>query len=101
MSMQVLASVTVAARVHRGDDDHHLANSGDVEFEALAAPKSRAMYHFDLGQLVVVSADTVDGPRTEKVQAPEFTDRKFRGVSNGMKYIRIAPSPHSAQGVDR
>jgi hypothetical protein len=101
MSMQVLASVAGAARVHRGDHDHHLAHSGDFEFEALTTSKSRAMYDLDLGQLVVVGAHTVDSPRTETVQAPEFTDRKFRGVSNGMKYIRIAPSPQNARGGDR
>lgn len=101
MSMQVLTSVAGAARVHRRDHDHHLAHSGDVEFEALTTSKSRAMHHLDLGQLVVVGADTVDSPRTETVQAPEFTDRKFRGVSNATEYIRIAPRAHTAQGAAR
>jgi hypothetical protein len=100
--MRALASVAGGAvRVRRRDHNHHLANGGNVEFEPLPTPKSRRIYDLDLGQLVVVGADSVDGLRTEALEAPAFTDRKFRDASNGRKYIRIAPRPQNPQGVVR
>jgi hypothetical protein len=100
--MQVLASgAGRSVRVRGPGHDHHLANGGDLEFETLATPKSRSMHDLDLGELVVVRADPVDRLRTETLEAPEFTDRELRDVSNGVKYIRIAAGPQNAQGVDQ
>jgi hypothetical protein len=100
--MQALASVPgSAARVARRDHNHHRADGVDVEFEALAAAKSRRTYHLDLDQLVVVCADPVDRLGAKPIEAPEFTDREFRGVSNATEYIRIAPRPQNPRGVQR
>jgi hypothetical protein len=100
--MRALASAAGRTTgVHRRDHDHHLADSGDIEFETLAMAKSRCIDHLDLGQLVIVGADTVNGLRAETVQAPEFADRKFRGVSNATEYIRIAPRAHHPQAGER
>ncbi len=100
--MQALASAQgSAARLTRRDHNHHRANRVDVEFEALAAAKSRRTYHLDLDQLVVVCADTVDRLGAKAVEASEFTDREFRGVSNATEYIRIAPSPRKPRGAQR
>ena len=100
--MTVPTSARAAGRIirlQRPHHDHHLADGGNVELETLAMAEPGRMNHLEFGQLVVVGADAVDGTRTETVQAPEFTNCKFRGVSNVPEYIRIARGAHETKAA--
>jgi hypothetical protein len=100
MNMCYLASVAGArSRFGRPDHQRHVANSGDVELEALATAQPWSPHYFYFGQLVVPVADTVDGLCAEEDPAPEFADSELCRRRHATKYS--PSSPDQVAGEER
>ncbi len=93
MNSRVLAPIAGRIdRVHRPDHDRHAADRGHVELEPLSPSQAGSLDDLDLGQLVVVGADTVDGLGTELDATSELPDLEFRGHRDEAKYIAGPPA---------
>jgi hypothetical protein len=97
MNMSDLAAFAgTTSRFARREHQCHVADSGDVELEALATAQARSPHHFHFGQLVVPVADAVDGLCAEQDAAPELADSELRGRAHATKYSPSSPDIHGA-----